>query len=104
MVDVVEEFSKLKREGIVMEYQVRFEELRSMLCTVQPGLIEQYLESSFISGLKEELRPMVKMMTPSLVRQATEKARLQEMTLEAIFKKHNIPYKPSFIGRAVRRW
>ena len=65
MADVVEEFSKLKQEGTVMEYQARFEELKSMLCTVQPGFTEQYLVSSFISGLKEKLRPMVKMMTPS---------------------------------------
>ena len=41
---------------------------------------------------------MVKMMTPTTVRQATEKARLQEMTLEAIFKKHNVPYESSLLA------
>jgi len=40
---------------------------------------------------------MVKMMTPTTVGQAAEKVRLQEMTLEAIFKKHNVPYEPSLL-------
>ena len=97
MANIVEEFIKLKQEGTVVEYQAQFEELRSMVCPMQPGLTEQYLVSSFISGLREELRPMVKMMTPTFVRQAAEKARLQEVTLEAIFKKHEIPYKPSLL-------
>lgn len=45
---------------------------------------------SFISGLKDELRPIVKMMQPATVRQAAEKVRLQELALEAIFKKHKV--------------
>ena len=55
MTDVIEEFSKLKQEGTVMEYQPKFEKLRSMVCTIQPGLTEQYMVSGFVSGLKEEL-------------------------------------------------
>ena len=98
MADVVEEFSKLKQEETVVEYQARFEELRSMVSIVQPGLTEQYLVSIFISGLREELRSMVKIMTPTFVKQAMERARLQELTLEAIFKKHKIPYKPSILA------
>ena len=52
----------------------------------QPSLIEQYFVSSFISGLKDELRSMVKMMMPSTIRQAAKNARLQELTLEAIYR------------------
>ena len=33
MADTIEEFNKLKQEGLVLDYQVRFEELRSLsLC------------------------------------------------------------------------
>ena len=81
MIDVVEEFSKLKQEGIVVEYLACFKELRSLVCMVQLGLTDQYVVSIFVSGLKEELQSMVKMMTPTIVGQATKKARLQEMTL-----------------------
>ena len=70
---------------------MKFEELRSIVCIVQLGLIEQYLVSIFISGLRKELRLMVKMMMPTFVRQAAEKAGLQELTLEAIFKTHKVP-------------
>ena len=42
---MIEEFSKLKKEGSVVECQAKFEVLRSMVCTVQPGLTEQYLVS-----------------------------------------------------------
>ena len=53
------EFSKLKQEGSVVEYQTKFEELRSIVCTVQLGLAKQYLVFSFINGPREELRLMV---------------------------------------------
>lgn len=41
---------------------------------------------------------MVKMMMPTTVKQATEKAKLQELTLEVIFNKYTIAteIQPSF--------
>ncbi|XP_052171379.1 uncharacterized protein LOC127787396 [Diospyros lotus] len=85
MTDVVEEFNKLQQDGSVTEYQIRFEELRSLMLNSQPALTTgHYFVSSFISGLKDEPRPIVKMM------QAAEKAKLQELTLEAIFNKYTI--------------
>jgi len=95
MTDVIEEFNKLRKNGLVIEYQVRFEELRSLMWNSQPTLTEQYFVTSFISGLKDELRPVIKMMMPSTVKQAADKARLQELALEAIFKKHNVLPSPS---------
>jgi len=59
-------------------------------------LTEQYFVSSFISGLKDELRSMVKMMMPATVRQAAEKARLQELTLEAISRKNKVLPKTNY--------
>ena len=90
MTDAIEEFNKLRQERSVVEYQILFEELRSLMWRSQPTLMEHYFVSSFISGLKDELRPIVKMMQPATVRQAAEKARLQELALEAIFKKHKV--------------
>jgi len=55
-------------------------------------LTEQYFVSTFISGLKDELRPTVKLMQPATIKQAAEKARLQELAMEAIFRKHKIQF------------
>ena len=60
---------------------------------VHPTLDESYFVSNFISGLNEELRPIVKMMQPTPISQAAEKAKLQEWALEAIFKKHRMVSK-----------
>ena len=90
MTDVVEEFNKLQQDGFVTEYQIRFEELRSLMLNSQPILTDHYFVSSFISGLKDELRPIVKMMQFATDKQAAEKAKLQELTLEAIFNNYTI--------------
>ena len=72
------------------EYQIRFEELKSLLIISHPTLDKSYFVSSFISGLNDELRPTVKMMQPTTVKQAAEKSKLQELALEAIFRKHRV--------------
>ena len=54
LVDVVEEFNKLRQE--------KFKELKSLMITLNFGLSEAYFVSSFISNLNKELRPMVKML------------------------------------------
>ena len=51
--NVIEEFNKLKQKGSVEEYQVRFDELRSLLSLSHPCLDEAYFVSSFISGLDD---------------------------------------------------
>lgn len=62
MMDVIEEFNKRKQEGTVQTYQLKFEELRSLMMVHNPHLTEGYFVSSFISGLGDEVRSMVKMM------------------------------------------
>lgn len=52
-----------------------------------PRLNEAYFISSFISGLGEELRPFVKVLKLTSLHQAFEQAKLQEQSIEAIFKK-----------------
>ena len=53
MTDVIEEFNKLKQRGMVEEYQVRFEELRSLLSLAHLSLDEGYFMSDFINGLDD---------------------------------------------------
>lgn len=57
----VEEFNKLVQQNTVLNYQERFEEMRSLLPTENSGFTERYFISISISGLKEELRPVVRM-------------------------------------------
>jgi len=47
--------------------------------------------SKFIIGLDDVLRHSVKMYCPTTVEQAVEKARLQEVALKAIYRKHELP-------------
>lgn len=54
-INMVEEFNNLVQENSVLNYQEKFEEMRSFLLTENPKLSKRYYISSFISGLKEEL-------------------------------------------------
>nr|CAD1827417.1 unnamed protein product [Ananas comosus var. bracteatus] len=63
--DVVEEFNKLTQHGTVEEYQEQIEDLRSQLLDTNSHFAQEYFLSSFLSGLKEEIRTAVKMMHPS---------------------------------------
>lgn len=55
-IDEVEKFNKLQQLGSVLEYQERFEELRSLMICKDSKLSESYYISSFISGLKLTIR------------------------------------------------
>lgn len=57
------------------------------MLNLNPHLSEVYFVSSFMSGLSEEVRPMVKMLQLGTMEQATKSARLQELMVEAIMKK-----------------
>lgn len=54
-----EEFNKLVQLGSLSEYIDKSEELKSVLLCKNPYLDESYFVSSFISGLRGELKPMV---------------------------------------------
>ena len=59
----------------------------------RPTLNESYFVLRFINGLNNELRPTVKMMHPATIKRVAEKARLQELVMEAIFRKHGLQPK-----------
>ncbi|XP_057999881.1 uncharacterized protein LOC110642382 [Hevea brasiliensis] len=60
------------------------------------GLSEAYFISSFINGLSEELRPVIKMFRPESLLQAFEQAKLQEQSIEAILRKQKPYIRPYF--------
>lgn len=62
--DEIEEFNMLVQVDSVLSYQERFEELRSLILCKDPRFSKSYYISSFISGLKDELKPMVRMIKP----------------------------------------
>ena len=45
MTDVVKEFNKLKQQGSVLDYQIKFEELKSLMIAAHPTLTEAYFVS-----------------------------------------------------------
>ncbi|XP_027076964.1 uncharacterized protein [Coffea arabica] len=80
--DIVEEFNKLHQKGTIEDYEEKFEELKTLMLTRNPRLDESYFVSSFISGLKDEIKPTVKMFKPQTLMKAFEVAELQECSLE----------------------
>lgn len=60
------------------EYQERFEKSRSLMLCRDPRLPESYFISSFISGVKEKVKLLLKMMRPTTFLEAFEVAALQE--------------------------
>jgi len=87
MLDVVEEFDKLRQGGSIQAYQQIFEELKALMLISNPTLTKGYFVSSFISELNEEIHPTIKMFQLKTIQQATECAKLQELTVEALVKK-----------------
>jgi hypothetical protein len=73
--DIVEEFNKLIQKGDIDEYVERFEELKSLMYSLNPSLPESYYISSFISGLKEEIKLMLKILKPTTLIQAFDQAK-----------------------------
>lgn len=86
-VDIMEDFNKLKQGGTVHKYQLKFEELKSLMLHKNPYLTDEYFVLSFISGMSNDLRSMVKMTRLRLVQEAVEDALLQEFIVEALMKK-----------------
>ena len=80
--DIAEEFNKLQQRGTVEEYEEKFEELKTLMLTRNPKFDKSYFVSNFISGLKDEIKPMVKMFKPQTLLKAFEVAKLQECFLE----------------------
>lgn len=96
--DEVEEFNKLQQNGSVRDYQDKFEELRSGMLLLNPTLPESYFISSFISGVKEEIKPMLRLMKPATLLEAFEIAMIQEQSVDIWNRRNKIGVKPAQEG------
>lgn len=64
--------------------------MKALLLYKDPRLLEQYFVSSFISELRDELKPMVRMLKPNSLIEAFEIAHCQEQSLEFIQKRQRM--------------
>ena len=97
--DPVGAFTKLRQTGSVEEYHTAFEILSNKI----NGVSEEFRISTFLSGLRDELRIMVTMFRPTTLSAAFGLARLQE---EEVGRRvhpvrnqntsHNNTYLPSY--------
>jgi len=85
--DSVEEFNKLIQDKSEDDYIERFKELRSLMSALNPYLTESYYVSSFISGLKEDIKPMLKILKLANVLMAFEQDRWQEESNNALTRR-----------------
>ena len=74
----VEEFNKLTQQKGIKEYIEKFEELKSLMIVKNLTLPESYYISSFISGLKKVVKPMLKILKLITLIQAFEQSKWQE--------------------------
>ncbi|XP_012844847.1 PREDICTED: uncharacterized protein LOC105964883, partial [Erythranthe guttata] len=83
---LVETFNKLKQEHSVDAYRDKFEELKAFMLHTNRTLSEAYFINSFISGLKDEIKSMVRLLKPQTLKEAMSKAKLQEKAIEQLNK------------------
>ncbi|XP_071933241.1 uncharacterized protein [Coffea arabica] len=95
--EAVEEFNKLMQTGSVADYLEKFEMLKALVMPSLPHQSDCYYKTCFLSGLKEEIVTMVKLVKPKTLADAIEAAKLQEKNLRALQKIHkNPPYSPNY--------
>lgn len=71
---------RLKQPTMVEEYKSQFEALSNQL----RGLAESYKLSCFLSGLKEDIRFMVRMLNPSNLHMTFGLSKMQEENMAAL--------------------
>ncbi|KAL8091683.1 hypothetical protein AgCh_034082 [Apium graveolens] len=75
---VQDQFNKLKQTTTVGEYEDQFEEMRALVVHKNKGFNEEYFMSSFISGLKESIKVVVRMFRPQSLSDAIFLVKQQE--------------------------
>lgn len=80
----VENFNRLTQTGTLEEYIDAFECCRALLDMHSYELSSKFILDSFISGLRDNIKPFVKAFSPQSISQAITYARLQEETLTSL--------------------
>lgn len=86
--DPVGAFTKLRQTHSVEEYQTKFEILSNKIT----GLNEEFRISTFLSGLRDDLRVVVAMFKPTTLSAAFGLARLQE---EEVWRRNQSDHNPT---------
>ncbi|XP_060181956.1 uncharacterized protein LOC132611554 [Lycium barbarum] len=94
--DIVDEFNKIMQAGSVDQYQEKFEKLTSYMSIINPLLNEAHFVSSFISGLRPELKPLVKLANPLTIMDAYETAKVYEESFSALAYLVSPPRQPQY--------
>ncbi|KAH6780602.1 hypothetical protein C2S52_011839 [Perilla frutescens var. hirtella] len=101
---VITEFNKLKHTGLYTDYFNRFEELKACMLLLNKGqFTEDYFIASFISGLGEDIQPLIHMFKPATLNHAIELGQQQILNLEAMTKKFKGNAKPN-LAAGQQRW
>lgn len=74
------------------DFKTEFEDLTSMVLTIEPSLPESYFISTFIGGLQYELQNAVRVLKPVSLEEVMVYARMQEGSFDRLIlktKSHN---------------
>ncbi|CAI9102160.1 OLC1v1000382C2 [Oldenlandia corymbosa var. corymbosa] len=82
--DIVGEFHHLKQTANVAEYQEKFDELKALMVKMDYGLSQGYLISSFLSGLKPEIKLSIGNRKQETLYHAFNLARIEEIKIEVL--------------------
>ncbi|XP_065854839.1 uncharacterized protein [Euphorbia lathyris] len=80
--DIVQQIEQLRQETNVAAYQDQFEMIKLKMEKVHPTITESYYVSSFITGLKPEIRSSVRKSEPTCLYTAIKLAKYQETHLK----------------------
>ncbi|KAJ0078810.1 hypothetical protein Patl1_22867 [Pistacia atlantica] len=85
------EITKLRQTSTVAAYQTQFEKLAQYV----DGLPDRFLARTFVSGLRDDIKGMVKLLRPTSLKEAIGLARLQEKHHCRDRKSFSTPNKPT---------
>ncbi|KAJ4783151.1 polyprotein [Rhynchospora pubera] len=92
--ELVGEFKRIHQFGRVCEYIRNFDNLRGKLMYERPYLPNEFYVSSFIEGLREDIKSMVTMFGPKTLNDAYKYAKQAEQFQEGQFKKLRANSRP----------
>ncbi|KAJ1699965.1 hypothetical protein LUZ63_008477 [Rhynchospora breviuscula] len=89
----IEEFKRCHQINKVDEYVRQFEKIKSRVMQVTQAFTEEDLKIGFISGLKEDIRGMVKLFKPTTLEEAYDYAQQYEEAQESQQRKTKLMYR-----------
>ena len=100
--DVVEKFNKLIQEKWMDTY-TNLKKSCPYMTAMSSNLPESYYISSFVSGFKDDVKPMLNILKPVILIQAFEQAKKQEESNLAMIKRSRMTSKMS-VPIGVSKW